>query len=188
MLLFLAACGSKNDNKAGAKNENTDYLVSMEGIGAVKNDMSQAELEAVLQQKVPLANLTDTISGSWMDTATVNYKGAVLHLQFSRAYGFNAAVPDSFFMRLIEIKTEYARCKTAEGIGIGSTKQDIIDAYPENLLIMEPGYENDTTFNYSKTLYDIKIRKGWEGPQIICYLKNNKIYAFEVSSYFDDSE
>lgn len=186
-LLFLAACGSKQDNKAAAKNENTDYPVSMEGIGPVKTEMSQTELEKILQQKIPLTNPTDTVSGSWTDSAVIRYKDAELRLRFERTYAF-AAAPDSFYMRVTEIKSGHQQCKTAEGIGIGSGKQQVIDAYPGNLLIMEPGYDSETDTTYSKTLYTIKIRQNREGPQIVCYLRNNRVYAFEVSSFHDDAE
>ncbi len=184
ILLFLVACNSKQGGKKMEKNKNTDYLVSLEGIGALKTDMTLTELEKVLQQKVPLTNPTDTVSGSWADSATVQYKDAELKLDFVRTYAYTAN--DSFHMRVTTITTSSPLCKTSSGIGIGASKQEIIDAFDDHLLYLEPGYDNDTVL--SKTLYSVKVRESREGPQIIFYLKNNKVYSIEVGSFFDDAE
>ena len=186
LLIFLAACSSKQEDKKVGKNENTDYLVSLDGIGAVKTDMKQDELEKLLLQKILLTNPTDTVSGSWQDSATIKYKDAELKLTFVRTYAYSVA--DSFHMRITSIITENPLCKTTSGIGIGSGKQDIIDAFPNNLLYMEPGYDNDTDVVHSKILYSIKVRESREGPQVIFYLKDKKVYSIEVGSFYDDSE
>lgn len=183
---FLAACGGKQDDKKTGKNENTDYLVSLDGIGAVKTSMTQEGLEKLLQQKVLLTNPTDTISGSWQDSAVIKYKDAELNLDFVRTYAYMKE--DSFHMRVTRITTNSPLCKTAKGIGIGSDKQQVIDAFDNYLLFMEPGYDNNTDTVRSKTLYSIKVREGREGPQIIFYLKGNKVYSIEVGSFYDDSE
>lgn len=188
LLFFFSACGSKQNDKKPEKNENTDYLVTLEGIGAVKTGMSQQELEKLLQQKVPLTNPTDTVSGSWMDSAIIRYKEAELSLSFVRTYAYSDL--DSFHMRVDHIKTSSPLCKTADGVGIGFTKQQVVNAFdnykiymgPESILI------NDTTWGRSKTLYSIKVRESREGPQITFYLKNNKVYSIEVGSYYDDAE
>lgn len=185
-LLFLSACSSKQEKTEPQKNENTDYLVSLDGIGAVKTNMKQDELEALLKQKVPLGNLTDTISGSWVDSATVKYKDAGLRLGFERTYAYENV--DSFHMRITGIKTESPLCKTAGGIGIGSTKQQVIDGFDNYLLMMEPGFENDSSMVRSKITYTIKVREHREGPQMVFYLRNNKVQSIEVGYYYDDSE
>lgn len=186
LLLFLAACGSKQGDKKGEKNENTDYLVTLEGIGAVKTSMTQEELEKLLQQKVTLTNPTDTVSGSWQDSAVIKYKDAELNLEFTRAYAYTKE--DSFHMRITRMTTNSSMCKTADGVGVGSVKQQVIDAFDNYLLFMERGYDNDTDTVRSKTLYTIKVRESREGPQIIFYLKNNTVYSIEVGSFYDDSE
>jgi hypothetical protein len=188
LLLFLAACGSKQEDKKPGKNENTDYLVSLDGIGAVKISMSQAELEKALQQKIPLTNPTDTISGSWMDSAFIKYKDAELRLTFVRTYAYEAK--DSFHMRLTEISTTSPFCKTAGGIGIGSTKQQAINAFDNYKIYMNPQniMINDTTWGWSKTLYLVQVREDREGPQIVFYIKDNKVNSIGVGTFYDDSE
>ena len=54
--------------------QNNDYLVSLDGIGTLKLGMKQVEVEKVLNKKIPLTNPSDTISGSWQDSAKVKYK------------------------------------------------------------------------------------------------------------------
>lgn len=184
-LFFPAAFGNKQDNN---KNENTDYLVSLDGIGPVKTGMSQAELEKVLNQKIPLTNPTHSISVSWMDSAVVKWKDAELDLSFVRTYAYKDL--DSFHMRVYDITTSSPHCKTAGGAGIGLTKQQVINAFDDYNIYMGPEYImiNDTTWGRSKTLYSIMVREAREGPQIVFYLKDNKVYAIEVGTFYDDEE
>ncbi len=184
VLIFFIACNSKQADKKIGKNENTDYLVTLEGIGSVKTEMSQQELEKLLNKNVPLTNPTDTASGSWQDTATIHYKEAEIKLDFVRTYAYTAK--DSFHMRVTRMTTNSELCKTIGGVGIGASKQEIIDAFDGYRLFLEPGYDNDTL--RSKTLYSVKVRESREGPQIVFYLKNNKVYSIEVGSFFDDAE
>jgi len=185
LLIVLAACGSKND-EPGKKNVNDDYLVTLDGIGPVKTDMSQGELEKLLNKKIPLTNPWDTISGSWMDSALIKYKEADLRLTFVRTYAYSA--PDSFHMRMTDVETSSPLCKTKDGIGIGSGKKQIIDAFEDHLLFIEPDYEDTTYTTRSKSRSTIKAREAREGREIIFYLKDNKVYAIKVGSFYDDSE
>lgn len=184
LLFFFVACNSKQDDKKISTNENTDYLITMEGIGAIKTGMPQHELEKLLNKPIPLSNPTDTISGSWEDSAVVKYKEAEFNLGFVRSYTDN----DSFYMRVTGMKTSSDLCKTNNGIGIGSSKQQIIDAFENYMILMAPEYEDTTYTTRSKTRYSIKVRESYEGGQIIFYLTNNKVSAIEVGSFYDDSE
>lgn len=182
LLIVLVACSSKNDQPD--KNVNTDYLVSLDGIGPVKTGISQDELEKLLNKKIPLTNPRDTISGSWQDSAFIKYKEADLRLTFVRNYD----VADSFYMRITEVQTSSPLCKTKSGIGIGSNKQQIIGAFEDHMLFMEPDFDDTTYTTRSKTLYSIKAREAREGREIVFYLKDNKVYAIKVDSFYDDSE
>lgn len=183
-LVFLIACNSKLDDKKKDETKNTDYLVSFDGIGPVKVSMKQAELEKLLNQKVPLTNPTDTISGSWEDSASIKYKEIEIKLHFVRTY----EDADSFYMRITRLQTSSPLCKTQNGIRIGSAKNEIIDVFENYLLIMAPDYADTSYTTRSKTHYSIIVREDWEGRQIVFYLKENKVYKIEVGSFYDDSE
>lgn len=183
-LVFLIACNSKLNDEKNDENKNSDYLVSLDGIGPVKVSMKQAELEKHLNQKVPLTNPTDTISGSWEDSASIKYNEIEIKLHFVRTY----EDADSFYMRITRLQSSSPLCKTQNGIRIGSAKNEIIDAFENYLLIMAPDYADTSYTTRSKTHYSIKVREDWEGRQIVFYLKDNKVYNIEVGSFYDDSE
>lgn len=161
----------------------------MEGIGVVKTGMSLEELEKVLQQKVLLTNPMDTISGSWTDSAFIKYKDAELRLTFVRTYAYEEK--DSFHMRLTEMSTTSPLFKTAGGMGVGATKQQVINAFDNYKIYMgsQSIMINDTTWGYSKTLYSLSVREDREGPQIVFYvnLNDHKVCLIEVGSFYDDS-
>ena len=190
LVVFLIACNQKQDAPKTDQPENTDYLVSLEGIGPVKTGMSQEELEKILGQKIPLTNPTDSLSGSWMDTAIIRYKEAELRLSFVRTYAYEK--PDSFHMRVNNITSNSSLHKTAGGIGIGSTKEQIVEAFDQHRLYMAPDFImlNDTTWGRSDSLYSISVRESREGPQIVFYinLKDKKVYSIEVGTFYDDEE
>jgi hypothetical protein len=182
-LIFFLACGSKADQPEKKITDN-DLLVTLDGIGPIKTFMSQEQLEKTLGKKIPLTNLRDTVSGSWMDSAFIKYKEADIRLTFERSFDEH----DNTFMRMTTIETSSPLCKTIEGVGIGSSKQEIIKAFPGNRLSMNHGFEKDTDTIPAKSLYVITVRQNREGPQIIFYLKNNKVRSIEVGSYYDDEE
>lgn len=184
--LLLVAC-SGNEKKPGETGtENTEYLLNMDGVGPVTVGMKQSDLEQLTGKKIPLTNPTDTVSGSWMDSATIQYKDISLRLEFVRTYAYENL--DSFHMRVTSVYTESPLVRTTEGIRVGSGKQSVIDAYPDKFMIMQPGYDHETDTVYSKTLYKIRVRTDWEGPEIVYLLRDNKVYGFEVTSYHDDEE
>jgi hypothetical protein len=53
--------------------QNTDYRVSMTGIGTLKIGMSQAEVEKMLNQKFVLRNALDSAT-SWQDSTSAKYR------------------------------------------------------------------------------------------------------------------
>lgn len=183
LLCILFACNSKPTEK---KPENNDYLISIDGMGPVKTGMSQEELEKLLNKKLPLTNLTDTISGSWEDSARIQYKDADIKLSFVRTPTMTI---DSYYLRITGMETSNRMWKTKEGVGIGSGKQQIIDAFFDNyVLFMWPDYADTTYTTRSKTHYTVSVRENREGKEIVFHLKDNKVYAIEVGAFYDDEE
>lgn len=187
---LMLACNAKQKNNPSATSESAKsvdaaHLITMDGIGDIKEGISQTDLEAILKRKIPLTNPSDSLSGSWMDYATVPYQNDSLYFTFVRTY---TTVTDSFYMRVLAIESTNPLHRTKGNIGVGSTKKEIIEAYPDKRIYMEPEYENDSLFTTSKVFYRVYVRDDREGPQIACYLKNGVVFKMEVSSYHDDEE
>jgi hypothetical protein len=181
-LIFLAACSSKQDDKKIETNENNEYPVSMDGIGGIKLNMSQEELEKLLNRKIPLTNLTDTVSGSWQDSATIKYKEVDLSLDFQRTYTAN----DSFHMTVIGIRTSSPLCKTKPGIGVGADKSAIIAAYEDHYMKIIP--ELDGTNEPGKIRTSIIIHDEGVTRKLVFHMINKKVVKTETSIFFQDCE
>ena len=115
------------DLAAKKKVQNSNYLVTMEGIDSLKLMMTVAELERVLPAQVILKNIGN---GGYADTIPVKYKGADMLLYLE------GDTKDDATLRGIE--TSNPSCKTAKGIGTGSSKIAVINAYPDNLKYVAP--------------------------------------------------
>lgn len=155
---------------ANANAQVNDYMVTMGGIGAIKIDMKQNELEKLLNKKIPLTNPWDTISGAWYDSAKLKYKGIDLRIEFQRTY----TAENSFYMRIIAMETSSPLCKTISGIGVGTDKLKIIAAYEDYTLIV--------------TREAIIARDNDEERMIIFNMSNKKVVSIEVATYFNDAE
>lgn len=176
LLFFVAACSNKQPDK---KNENIDLIVDMNGVGSIKLEMKQAELEKLLGKEIPLTNPTDTVSGSWQDSAKINYKGADLQLLFQRNY----SSPDIFVMELIGIKTNSSLCKTKAGIAVGSEKLATITTYQDSALRIQPDVYDSTASKSIITVSD------YHDTRFISFqLENKKVTALETGIRFHDSE
>jgi hypothetical protein len=157
--------------------QNNAYIVSTDGIGAIKLHMPQVELEELLNKKIPLTNPGDTISGSWQDSAKIKYKNIDIHLEFVRSY----FAEDTFQMVVSGIRTSSVLCKTKYGIGIGSDKLKIIAAYEDYFLTIQPGFFNYYNTEKSKTKSTISIED--DSKRILrFYLLNKKVVSFEITT------
>jgi hypothetical protein len=178
MALATISCNQRNENK-----QNSDHIISMDGIDEIKIGMRQAELEKLLDQKFVLKNARDT-ADSWQDSASAKYKDMDIRLSFQREY----TNENNFYMYLIGLRTSSPLCKTGPGIGIGTERSKIIAAYEDGYLSMSPDFENDSTANKSKTRSLVNIKNDDGNRQIIFYLNNKKVVAVEAGILFHDGE
>ena len=163
--------------------QNNDCLVDMNGIGALKIGMRQAELEKMLNQKFILKNALDT-AVSWQDSTTAMYKNINVVLYFQRHY----TAENIYSMYLTGLKTSSLLCKTESGIGIGADKLKIIAAYEANSISMGPEFEDEAYTKKSKTKYLISILSDSGERRITFYLRNKKVVAIEANTIFNDEE
>ncbi|MDZ4807314.1 MAG: hypothetical protein SGI96_03505 [Bacteroidota bacterium] len=166
--------------------QNKDYIISMEGLGAIKLGMTQVELEKLLNQKLLLDNYLDTINDHNWDTARLKYKGINVQLEFTRSY----YAPNVFHMRLIGIRASSPLCKTATGIGIGSDRLKIIAGYDSYHVNIQPGYANYYQTEQGKGKSTLSILDDaastldyWsDAYTMVFYLLNKKVVSFELKA------
>ena len=191
-LSFLAAftlvsCNQKNNQQdkkqPEKKNENTNYIISKDGIGELKVGMKQDELEKLLNQKFQFNAMKDS-SGYWQDTVKTKFKDIEVSLYFERQY----AEDDNTFMQLAGVETNSPLCKTASGIGIGDEKSTIISGYDDNPIDMGPEFEavNDTTWLPSKTKYYINVRDDKYDKELIFHLVSKKVASLQAAIIMGD--
>jgi hypothetical protein len=170
--------------------QNKDYIISMEGLGALKLGMSQAKVEELLNKKIALTkNYLDTLNGYYEDTAKVTYKNIAVQLEFQRSY----TAPYKFYMRLIGIRARSPLCKTATGIGIGSDKLKIITDYDNYHVNIQPGYVTyySTEKGNGKSTMSIlddaaSTMDGSDAYTMVFYLLNKKVVSFELKAKLKD--
>lgn len=163
--------------------QNTDYVIDMNGIGALKIGMRQDEIEKMLKQKLILKNALDT-AVSFEDSVTAKYKNINVLLFFLRSY----TSEKEFSMYLTGIRTSSALCKTGSGVGIGADRLKIITAFQTQNICMGPEFEDEADTAKSKTKYFISITDDKGERKMVFYLRNKKTIAIEVNTVFNDEE
>ncbi len=162
--------------------QNADYVVDMNGIGALRIGMPRVEIEKMITQKLILKNAMDT-ADSWQDSATAKYKNITVLLFFQRQY----TADKEYYMYLTGMRTSSALCKTIKGIGMGDDKLKIIAAYKQDRLLMSPEYDDQGhAIKNNKYLISIKNESG--DRRMVFYLRNKKVESIEVSTVFTDEE
>lgn len=164
--------------------QSKDYLISKDGLGALKLGMSQTKVEQLLNKKLAMTkNYLDTVYGIYEDTAKVTYKNIPLQLEFQRNYNG----PDTFYMRLIGIRGSSALCKTATGIGVGTDRLKIITDYDNYHINIQPGHA--TYYNTIKgkgkstvSIFDntANVFEDSNYYTTVFYMLNNKVLSFEI--------
>jgi hypothetical protein len=170
--------------------QNNDYLISMKGLGKLQLGMSNTELEKILNKKVVLTkNYLDTLNGYYLDTAKIKYKNADVLLEFQRSY----FAPYQFRMRLVGIRCASPVYKTASGIGIGSDRASIIQAYDNYHTTIHPVYprsfkrENRNGETVIRILDDAaSTMDSSDAYTMVFYLKNKKVVSFELKGSLRD--
>ena len=111
--------------------QNKDYLLSLDGIGSLKLGMPLVELEKVLKTKITL-KVINVDSVVLVETIKVKYKGIDVEINLWKRQDYIA---------VDGISASSPLCKTKSGIGIGSTKLQIIAAYEGYHIDARPVYE-----------------------------------------------
>ena len=160
--------------------QNKDYLLSTDGIGAIKLGMPLTELNKLLQKEITL-KVINIDSVRLTETVKTKYKGIDVEIGLFKRQD-NIITVDA-------IKTSSPLCKTNTGLGIGATKLQIIAAYNGYHIDAKPDftYIDDKPLK-SKTKSTVTVKEDREGYAIIFTLVNNKVVSFEILPIYDDEE
>jgi hypothetical protein len=161
--------------------QTTDLQMTMNGLGKLELGAKQHQVEKILNKKLQLTNPTDTISGSWVDSAKVSYKNIPLTLYFQRDYYDSV----NFDMSLYSIVAKSPPVKTNSGIGIGSVKMDIVNKYEMYSVDMSPMWNEESIIKGHSIIY---VRSLTEDRMLVFILKNNKVISMETSISSNDGD
>lgn len=179
IVFALFSCSQKQDKKEPAKKtENSDYIISKEGISKLKIGMNQNEVQDLLNKHFNFNAMKDS-AGYWNDTVLTKYKDIDVSLYFERQY----IDDNSSIMQLAGVETSSSLCKAESGIGIGDEKLTIISGYDDNPIDMGPEFEqvNDSTWLPSKTKYYINVKDDKYDKQLIFHFLNKKVVSLQAS-------
>ena len=167
----LYSCNTKSD-KAGVQDK--DYLIDMTGLDSLKLGMSKADLEALLNTKFTLRHIK--VDNGPYDTFNTKYKDVDLTIYLYEG-------DDESIATLYGIQSTDPSCKTAAGIGMGTEKAKVIDAYTNHKKYIYPEYETYPV--RSKTKSVIAVMDTLESKALLFHIVNRKVSSIELSSYFE---
>lgn len=188
-LLFLSgslaffSCKEKTANTSSSTEVDSTLMLTTEGLGDLKMGLDVKGVEKVLGEKITLMNKNP--KEVWIDSAEVKYKGEPATIYFDRRY----LTDTTFDLLLGGIRTSGGSFKTATGIGMGSDKNEIWNAYRQGYIFnLYPDYEDSTFTAFSKTRDFIYVTTGEGHNAILFSLENNKVKMFELRRNYDDEE
>jgi hypothetical protein len=164
---------------ANAQSTN-DYQVTLNDIGALKIDMSKAELEKLLSQQINIPLKNDSDEGVF-DTVKVEYKNFELKVVIYSKYSDD----NKSELALYAISGSSPLLKTKSGIAIGDDKIKVINTYPDYYMEVYPAYDPDANDDYkpSKTNSVITLHSSSSNTILTFTLENNKVTSFTVSIF-----
>lgn len=159
--------------------QHKEYLLSNEGIGSLKIGMPLSELEKLLQKKINLKVIgVDPVV--LVETVKVTYKGINVEINLIKRQDYIA---------VDGITSNSPICKTKSGIGIGSTKLQIINAFEGYYIDLIPGNNSEGGHSIKKNIRGtVTVIEDEEGDAIVFSLKDNKVVSFSIYPIFDDEE
>jgi len=149
--------------------QKNDYLVSYDGIGALKLGLSKAELEKLLKINITLRHIG--VDEVYVETIKAKYLGADVSLHLFRS--------EEKVAILEGVSTSSPLCKTADGIGTGTDQSTIINKFENDLLIIHPDYEEDKPNSNQITITLAGINDYRSG--ITFTLVNKKVISIKVA-------
>ncbi len=162
---------------------NTDYQVTLSGIGPFKVNMTKTEIEKLLGKKIATPHNTNHDSYN-NDTVAITYKDVNLNMVFYQEYLAENKTETALF----SIFSSSPLLRTKSGIAIGDEKAKVLSTYDDYSLNINFDYIEDDKGNYkrSKTKSSILLFGENSVSTLRFIMIDKKITAFEVSIYEGD--
>ena len=171
-LTALTFFSCKDKNTKTAKTQKTDYLISMYGIDSLKLGMPKAELE----KRLNTTFVFQPVSDSGMDTVNVKYKDMDFVIYLEETDSQTVA-------RVLGMSTSSASCQTSSGVGVGSDKIQVINAFPDNKKYIASEYETYPVRSTTKSV--VAVMDTVENRAIQFHIINKKVVSVEINSYYE---
>jgi hypothetical protein len=165
-----------------ARGQKPDYLLSVEGIGPVKLGMSLDDLQKLVQTPITL-KVIGIDSVVLTETVKTKYRGINLEIDLIKMFGTDRAG-----IAINGIIASSPLVKTKQGIGIGSTKLQIINAFENYHVDARPVFTDWDRLIKSRTKTTVTVKEAKEGPAILFHLVNNRVVSFHIFPDYDDEE
>jgi hypothetical protein len=81
------------------------------------------------------------------------------------------------------VETSSAACKTAAGIGMGSDKMSVINAYTEYVKYVAPEYDPYPVRSSTKSA--VAVMDSMQSRAMLFHIAGKKVVSVEVQSYFE---
>ena len=170
LVLLSYSCNTKS-NKAEPQAKNLP--ISMNGFDSLTLGMPKAELEAMLDTSFNIPRIAE---GEFSDTVHTKYKGIDITVILSEG-------DDKTLAKVHGILTNDSSFRTKEGIGVGTSKEKVIDAYENYTKYIAPVYETYPVRSKTKSL--VAVMDTVETRALLFHIINRKVWAVEVSSYYE---
>ena len=152
--------------------------ITESGMNGLKLNQTLQEIEKITGQKINL-KLSEE---DWGHSASLKVKDADLKLIFINS-NFDEGEPNYILFR---ISTNSSNIKTAKGMGVGNTLDELWNAYKEgSISIWKDWAKEELKTKDTFRIFIVQASSNNESvpSEISFYLKNNKVYKVEVYLY-----
>ena len=171
LVIFFHSCDTKSN---GPEVDNIDFYIGMTGLDSLQLGMTKAELEDLLDTSLNLKHIH--VDGGPYDTFRTKYKGVEIMIYLYES-------DDQTVATLYGLQSSDPSCKTVAGIGMGTEKAKVIDAYSNNKKYIAPEYEKYPLRSKIKSV--IAVMDTFESRALLFHIINRKVSSIEVSSYYE---
>lgn len=142
-------------------------------MGNFSLNMSQAEAEKIAEKKLTVP----TEDNNWESETRVNNDGEAIYISMLEDFYEETKTPK---YRVYVLKTKSAKFKTNENIGIGSTRDDLIDTYRNAAgFSLMPDFDEEGNHLPNASIFTVDDHK--KSVQYTFFLKNNKVVEISIS-------